>query len=57
MVLFFKDLQEASVVDFYRSVGAFGRSFLEAENEYLQNSLHYQNILNEGGLHDDSKIL
>ena len=56
MVEFFKDLQSVQGVEFYRVVGAFGVAFLEAETEYLQNSLHYHNVSYQGGIQDDSKI-
>jgi TorA maturation chaperone TorD len=36
MMTFFNDLQAAQGAQFYRTVGLFGRSFLEAENEYLR---------------------
>lgn len=35
MPLFFKDLQELRDIRFYRTVAEFGRSFLEAEAEFL----------------------
>jgi TorA maturation chaperone TorD len=37
MMRFFKDLQSVDHAEFYRSVGVFGSSFLEAESEYLRN--------------------
>lgn len=36
---FFRDLQSAENAEFYRTVGAFGGCFLEAENDYLQKSV------------------
>jgi len=36
MPRFFKDLQELRNIRFYRTVAEFGRSFLEAEGEFLQ---------------------
>ena len=56
MPLFFKDMQAAGSVEFYLAVGGFAAFFLEAESEYLQNCLHYQNILYQGGMHDEGKI-
>ncbi len=36
MTAFFQDLEAAKNARFYRTVGAFGRCFLESENEYLR---------------------
>ena len=36
MITFFEDLQSAKAADFYRTVGSFGRCFLECEHEYLK---------------------
>jgi TorA maturation chaperone TorD len=36
MMTFFKDLESAQSARFYRTVGLFGRRFLEAEIEYLK---------------------
>jgi TorA maturation chaperone TorD len=36
MTAFFQDLELAKNARFYRTVGAFGRCFLESENEYLR---------------------
>ena len=38
MPLFFKDLQGLKNIRFYRTVAEFGRGFLEAETEFLQNA-------------------
>ncbi len=38
MPLFFKDLQGLKNIRFYRTVAEFGRCFLEAETEFLQNA-------------------
>jgi len=38
MPLFFKDLHGLGDIRFYRTVAEFGRSFLEAEVEFLQNA-------------------
>jgi len=38
---FFRDVQAARNIVFYRDVGALGSCFLQAENEYLLNNLHY----------------
>jgi TorA maturation chaperone TorD len=37
MMDFFRDLESVKYAEFYRTVGAFGCCFLEAEREYLQN--------------------
>jgi TorA maturation chaperone TorD len=41
---FFRDLQAVQDAEFYRAVGAFGRCFLEAETEYLQNGLYSDDV-------------
>lgn len=56
MPAFFRDMQAARNIEFYRTVGAFGSCFLEAEDEYLLNSLHYQNVMQQGGRHNEGKI-
>jgi TorA maturation chaperone TorD len=47
MTTFFNDLQRAKSAGFYRSVGLFGRSFLESEQEYLEHGA-------SGGISDGS---
>ena len=56
MPSFFRDVQAASDVEFYRAVGALGSCFLKAEDEYLLNSLHYQNVTQQGGIQNEGKI-
>jgi len=56
MPAFFRDMETASDVEFYRAVGAFGSSFLQAEDEYLLNSLHYQNVIQQGGKQNEGKF-
>ena len=56
MPAFFRDMQTASDVEFYRAVGALGSSFLQAEDEYLLNSLHYQNVIQQGGKQNEGKF-
>jgi TorA maturation chaperone TorD len=36
MMIFFRDLESANSAQFYRTVGIFGRRFLESEIEYLK---------------------
>ena len=56
MPAFFRDMQAARDVEFYRAVGALGSCFLQAEDEYLLNSLHYQNVTQQGGRQNEGKI-
>jgi TorA maturation chaperone TorD len=37
MITFFEELQSAKAADFYRTVGLFGRHFLEFERDYLKH--------------------
>jgi len=53
---FFRDVQAARNVVFYRAVGALGSCFLQAEDEYLLNNLHYQNVTQQGGIQNEGKI-
>jgi TorA maturation chaperone TorD len=41
MMTFFQDLQSAKSARFYRTVGLFGRCFLETESEYLNPGRKY----------------
>jgi len=56
MPAFFQDVQAARNVVFYRAVGALGSCFLQAEDEYLLNNLHYQNVTQQGGRQNEGKI-
>lgn len=56
MTNFFQDIQKAGSAGFYRSVGFFGRIFLETESEFLQCAIKNKKLTGEGERQNENNL-